>query len=128
MTDIPLGPYIRGDTINILIESINYDSTGEPYILQDGDEVIMEIRVSRVYEKMSTGPLIFRAVLTNADYDEEGGLLISIKPEVTKNEPIGKYDYDIRLVMANGDVYTIVEHSPFIIEKNITEVSPDGNP
>lgn len=126
MTDIPLGPYIRGDTINILIESINYDSTGEPYILQDGDEVIMEIRVSRVYEKMSTGPLIFRAVLTNADYDEEGGLLISIKPEVTKNEPIGKYDYDIRLVMASGDVYTIVEHSPFIIEKNITEVSPDG--
>lgn len=49
-----------------------------------------------------------------------GDNTIKIVPSDTRDLVIGQYRYDVELVMANGDVFTVVKDSAFNITNEVT--------
>lgn len=80
----------RGDTARLALKVKNADGT--IYELQEGDKVYFTIR-------SADGEEIVSREVTNG---------IVIYPADTAGLPYGTYDYDVEVVLANGDVNTII--------------------
>lgn len=96
----------RGDSAEITVEL--RDNNGEKYELEADDKMTLSVKkyihsVDYVLQKVSTG--------TN---------VIKFLPEDTKACDYGKYFYDVQTDTADGEVYTVIPPSVFVIDKEIT--------
>lgn len=99
----------RGNSLDIAISLID-NSTGEPYILNDGDSVLFTVKYR--------GNPVIKKVLTSADYQSptDTELLCSIEPQETINLITGEHAYDCLLITAGGIANTFVSSTMVVTE------------
>lgn len=91
----------RGDTVRLGLTLLNMDNT--EYELQEGDKVYFTVKSGdreRISREVSEGIILYPADTAILEY--------------------GKYDYDVEVVRANGDVNTVIV-SKLIICKEVRE-------
>lgn len=93
----------RGDSAEFDIAVT--DASGNPYELQDGDEIKFTVKRS-VYDK--------NALI------QKTGSRIRINPEDTAELSYKKYVYDVQVTMADGTVDTIIPPSTFEVLGEVT--------
>lgn len=109
---------VRGDTLQLSISSIKTQE-GEDYVLVDTDIVYLDVK-KHAYDETP----IFSKSVTAADYS--GGILpITIYPADTVNLAVGDYCFDVRLVIDDDNIYTIVPMTKLKIVQNVTDI-PNG--
>ena len=96
----------RGDTAYITVSIEN--AVNDEYVMSAMDTLTLSIKrritdVDYILQKTITGENMFH-----------------IYPEDTKNLRFGEYKYDIQLVTENGDVFTIVPPSSFVLMEEVT--------
>lgn len=96
----------RGDTAYLTIPLSL--STGEEYVMQPNDELVLSVKE----HVLDTQPVMQKSI--------KGMNMFHIKPEDTANLFFGKYQYDIQLNTANGDVYTVIDVDTFEILREVT--------
>lgn len=96
----------RGDTARIAITINNLLS--QEYSIGKEDSLTLTIKK----KVKDVEPLLQKIV--------KGTTLFHIKPEDTNDFSFGKYVYDVQLTLPNGDVYTIIEPSSFVILSEVT--------
>ena len=103
----------RGDTayIQVPINKQMSDGTTEPYEMAAEDTLYFTVKSS-----VNDAACCFQKKLV-------GSNLFHIEPTDTCNCEFGKYKYDVQLVTANGDVYTVIEPACF---KILAEVTTDA--
>lgn len=111
---------VRGDTLPLSIERIR-NGEDSYYTLSNTDKIYMEVKK----DSWSKTPLI-RKEIDSSCYDENGALNFTIFPSETSELDCISYVYDIRLVQDENNIYTIIPYSPFIIKKNVTDLSGVG--
>lgn len=94
----------RGDTFEAVVTAV--DSTDDIYIPQDGDS----IRFAMKCKYDDAKPILVVNIPTDT-------MILTLKPEDTKELPFGKYVYDIQLTYADGRVDTFITKAKL----NITE-------
>ena len=109
---------VRGDTLQLSINSIK-TQTGEDYVLTDTDIIYLDVK-KNAYDKTP----IFTKSVTVDDY-LNGVLPIVIYPADTVNLAVADYCFDIRLVIDDENIYTIVPMTKLIIVQNVTDI-PNG--
>ena len=78
------------------------DSGAVPIPLGDGDVVMFAVA-------NRTGKIYLRKILTNADVDAEGYLVLRLSPEDTADMPAGEYVFSFAYMPDNGaECYTYV--------------------
>lgn len=110
---------VRGDTLILTVSGIKMPD-GTEYILSDTDVIYLDVKKSAA-DKTA----VFRKSVTSADY-VDGGLPIAIYPEDTVNLPPGDYFFDVRLVMDDSNIYTIVPMTKLKIVRNVTDIPKGG--
>ena len=101
----------RGDSAYISINVLN--GNGNPYRGNEGDKIQAQVRYTP-----TTGSIIFEAEL---EEDSEGGVLWHILPENTATLSPGTYYWDAQLVMANGDTFSFIPVSQFVVTDEVTQ-------
>lgn len=109
---------VRGDTLKLFIESI-ITADGSEYTLTETDELYFGMR-----KESSPETAVINKKITAVDQSETG-LPIVLYPCETADIPLGNYLFDIRLVMSEENIYTIVPMTRLKIVRNITEI-PKG--
>lgn len=102
----------RGDTGTLNIDLV--DAEGNIYIPQPGDRLILRIANSSNVIVCTLDAIIDTELGTN---------IFRFLPEDTKGLIPGKYYYEVELVTANDDHYTVIEYKVFEIGK---EIEHDG--
>ena len=94
----------RNDSCEISTYPYNVGESGEEIpISLDGDDVVMFAVANR------TGRIYLRKILTNADVDSDGHLLLKLSPEDTADMPAGEYVFSFAYMPDNGaECYTYV--------------------
>ena len=94
----------RNDSCEISTYPYNVGESGEEVpISLDGDDVVMFAVANR------TGRIYLRKILTNADVDADGYLLLKISPKDTADMPAGEYVFSFAYMPDNGaECYTYV--------------------
>lgn len=106
--------YINGNTIRMTRGDTAYltfplkTSTGEEYTMQTDDVLTFSVK-----ETIEDDEYILQKSIT-------GSNTIHIEPQDTTYLSIGKYEYDIQLNMASGDVFTPIEVSTFELLPEVT--------
>lgn len=109
---------VRGDTLQLSISSIKTQE-GEAYVLTDTDIVYLDVK-KHAYDDTP----IFTKSVTAADYS--GSILpITIYPADTVNLVVGDYCFDVRLVIDDDNIYTIIPMTKLKIVQNVTDI-PNG--
>ncbi len=96
----------RGDTARLTVSITN--DAGEDYELQPEDTLTLSVKKAVTDAEYALQKTIER---TNIFY---------IEPQDTAGLEFGKYKYDVQLITANGEVYTIIEPSTFEILQEVT--------
>lgn len=109
---------VRGDTLQLSINNIKTQD-GDDYILSNTDVIYVDVKKSAA-DKTA----IFSKTVTSADYID-GSLSLIILPNDTVDLPPGDYWFDVRLVIDDNNVYTIIPASKLKIVRNITDI-PEG--
>lgn len=96
----------RGDsaTLNVNIT----DDAGQPYTIRESDTLTFSMKKTVKDPK----PCVQKIV---TGYNK-----IHIEPKDTASLEFGGYFYDIELLTAEGDVYTVVEKTAFKIREEVT--------
>ena len=97
----------RGDTARLTV-LLKKKDTNEEYLMKTTDKLTLSIK-KNVKEKT---PLVQKTVI--------GANAIHIEPLDTNDLEFGKYKYDVELVTAEGDVYTVVEPTTFEVLEGVT--------
>lgn len=97
----------RGDTARFSIGVTN-DITGFNYDVASDDTITFTVK-KKVTDKT---PLLQKNVI--------GCTVIHIKPTDTQELSFGRYVYDVQITTVNGDVYTIIEPTSFILLTEVT--------
>jgi phage gp45-like len=97
----------RGDTAILKVDIVN-DITGDEYIVANDDTLTFTMAKNYDDER----PLIQKTI--------KGSNSFHIEPKDTSNLEFGEYIYDVELVTASGDVYTVIEPVTFEILKEVT--------
>lgn len=97
----------RGDTARLTV-SITNDTAGELYEIAPEDTLILSVKKNITDDE----PCLQKTVT--------GGNAIHIEPEDTAKLAFGKYTYDVQLVTASKDVYTVIVPTTFEILKEVT--------
>ena len=97
----------RGDTARLTVD-IDNDVDGNEYIIQEEDTLTMTIKKNitdtvPALQKISKGVNVFH-----------------IQPSDTSQLDFGSYKYDIQLMTADGDVYTVIGPATFTLLKEVT--------
>ena len=94
----------RNDSCEISTYPYNVGESGEEVpISLDGDDVVMFAVANR------TGRIYLRKILTNADVDAEGYLVLRLSPEDTADMPAGEYVFSFAYMPNHGEeCYTYV--------------------
>lgn len=91
----------RGDTAKLTVDIANDE--GEVYVVAESDTLILSMK-----KKLSdTEPCLRKEI--------KGDNSFHIEPNDTKHLPFGLYVYDVRLITAKGETYTVIEKSTFKI-------------
>lgn len=98
----------RGDTAYLDIE-VKID--GNAYELQEDDTLTLTVK--KKPSDTDSEPILIQKVIY-------GETLFHIEPSDTAELPFGKYKYDVQLNKANGDVFTIIEPTLFIVLEEVT--------
>lgn len=93
----------RGDTLKVNVSIKQGNGVGD-YIPLSTDVITFGVKKS-----VNDTEFIIRK---NIPYDT---MLLYIAPEDTKNLEYGSYVYDMQIEFANGDVYTFIPESKFVI-------------
>lgn len=97
----------RGDTARLSV-SITNDTDQNAYEMQDGDTLTLTVKKAATDEAPS-----FQKVLAGTN-------TFHIEPKDTAQLPFGKYKYDVQLITAGGDVYTVIEPTTFEIMQEVS--------
>jgi len=96
----------RGDTLRV--ELVLEDLDGNPYIPAEDD--VIRFAVKKHY--LDTNPLIHKIIPNDT-------LLLTLKPEDTKQLYFGDYVYDIEITYEDGDVDTFIPNASFILKEEV---------
>lgn len=96
----------RGD--NADIEVIIKDLEGNTYTLQEGDKLLFTIK-----SNCKTDDIVIQKDITSDS-------IITIEHNDTKDLNYGDYVFDVQCTLSDGQVYTVIEPHPFILEKEVT--------
>lgn len=107
-TDISI---TRGDSAYITF-SIT-DGSGTPIVLNNGDVVRCQVRDQNV-----DGDLVFEGTINRNGND----IIWHILPTDTAECSVGTYYWDAQVEYRNGDIYTFISVSKFIILPEITMI------
>ena len=101
----------RGDTARLTVElEVELeDETTQPYSVQNDDVLTLSVKK----RKEDFKPCIEKVVKGSADFH--------IKPEDTAELEFGNYVYDVEILTAEGDVYTVIENKTFKIGVEVTK-------
>ena len=99
----------RGDSA--YIEFSIKDSSGQAITLVANDRVRCQVRDAEV-----DGNLLFEGLIQYQD----NHVIWKIRPADTADEKVGTYYWDAQVEFANGDIFTFVDVSKFIILPEIT--------
>ena len=99
----------RGNSADFVIKSV-YEN-GEEVKLKDGDRILFTVRTRADAHSMT----VFSRVFSARDYDEEGQIVLRLKPKDTVKFPVHTYWYDVAICFADGGFYTFVPYSKFDI-------------
>ena len=91
----------RGDTARLEVPLDN--EQGEIYVMAEGDTLTL-----RMKKKLSDA----EPCLTK---ESKGENLFHFEPDDTKHLPFGLYVYNVRIITAKGEEYTVVEPTTFKI-------------
>ncbi|WP_432649476.1 hypothetical protein [Huintestinicola sp.] len=106
---------VRGDTLKLYIESI-ITSDGSEYVLSDTDVIYIDLK-----KEDDPETAVLHKEVTAADRSEEG-LPIVLFPCETADIPFGNYVFDVRLVMDEDNIFTIIPATRLKIVRNITGI------
>lgn len=100
----------RGDTayLEVPVNMILEDGTTTPYEIKAGDTMRLSVK-----KNTSDEEYCFQKEVVSTS-------LFKIEPEDTGHCEFGKYKYDVELTTAEGDVYTVIEETPFRILPEVT--------
>ncbi len=111
---------VRGDTLQLSISSIKTQE-GEDYVLTDTDVIYLDVK-KHAYDETP----VFTKSVTAANYS--GSILpITIYPADTVNLAVGDYCFDVRLVIDDDNIYTIVPMTKLKIVQNVTDIPNGGD-
>ena len=102
---------VRGDTKYL---TVDVSVSGEHQDLLTGDVVTMTVRKSGTD---GIDDLIFSKEVS---VFEDGKAIIHIEPADTAEMMDSTYSYDVQIVFANGDTYTPIWTSPFLLKGEVT--------
>ena len=102
----------RGDSATLCVEL--KDQTRQPYELQEGDELLLTVKVDA---NQSEHVLQLPA-------DQAG--TFTFLPESTAGLSFRTYKYDIQLTTSAGEVYTVIPVSAFTVMEEVTWSAPAG--
>ena len=97
----------RGDTAKLSV-NIFADVTGEAYTIASDDIIRFTVKTSA-----DVADMCFQKVL-------KGTTDIKIEPSDTKNLKYGSYVYDVELTTKDGDVFTVIPPSKFVLTKEVS--------
>lgn len=100
----------RGDSESFTVSCQKANGAKVDFV--EGDTLYFTVKYSVNNEKKE-----FQKVITDF---VDGGAIIEIKPEDTKDMSFRKYVYDIQLTRADGTVTTIITPSAFVVEEEVT--------
>lgn len=94
----------RNDSCEIRTYPYTVGESGEEFpISLDVDDYVMFAVAGR------TGRVYLKKILTNADVDDEGNLVLKLSPEDTADMPAGEYVFSLAYMPDNGaECYTYV--------------------
>ena len=88
----------RNDSCEITTCPYTQGAAGEEIpISLDGDDVVMFAVANR------TGKIYLRKILTNADVDADGYLMLKLSPEDTADMPAGEYVFSLAYMPNHGE-------------------------
>lgn len=96
----------RGDTFTARIDIT--DAAGEPYTPGKGDTVRFAMKASYA----DIRPLLVVDIPVDT-------MLLTLRPEDTKDLAFGKYVYDIQLTRANGEVDTFITKAKLNLSEEV---------
>ncbi|MCD8150280.1 MAG: hypothetical protein LUE92_12150 [Clostridiales bacterium] len=96
----------RGDTFKALI-SIT-DANGEAYTPVEGDSITFGVKANYTDDEV----LILKDIPTDT-------MLLTLDPADTAGLDFGNYVYDIELTTSDGEVYTFITKSSFILTAEV---------
>ena len=99
----------RGNSAFFTLKPINGD--GEKITLKEGDRILFTVRPRP--DKQSA--VVFSRVFDMNDYDEEGQIVLHLKPKDTVEFQVHTYWYDVAICFADGSFFTFVPFSRFDI-------------
>lgn len=97
----------RGDTARITASIMN-EATEAVYAMGENDTLTLTVKKST----KDTEPL-FQKVLVGLN-------TFHIEPSDTAGLDFGKYKYDVQLTTDDGDVYTVIEPSDFVVMEEVS--------
>lgn len=102
----------RGDTGSLQAIPV-VEATGDPYIFEEGDQVIFRLRklpgLGEVFEKEC------HIDLNNNECS------VTLKPEDTIQLAMTEYRYEFELIDGNEDHYTFIANQKFIVGKELED-------
>lgn len=96
----------RGDSQNVIITLT--DDDGFPYVPVEGDTILFTMKKSAAAETV----LIQKEININT-------LTISFVESDTENYAFGNYVYEVEVITAQNDHYTVIKNAPFIITEEL---------
>ena len=96
----------RGDSATLTV-SIT-DGEGTPYIVRDTDTLTLSLKKDVKDPK----PCVQKSI--------NGNNTIHFEPKDTAGLEFGNYVYDVELLTAEGDVYTVIEKTLFKLREEVT--------
>lgn len=114
----------RGDSASLSVEiDVQKCRCSEPYYFTKGERLYFTVKKST-----KTKDFLFQKVY---DFDRDGSpdentVVFKILPEDTENIPFGKYTYDVELITASKDKYTVIKPSLFEVLPEVTYSINEG--
>jgi hypothetical protein len=96
----------RGDSATLTVNIT--DAAGKPYTVRDTDTLTLSVKKDVKDPKPSVQKSI------------HGNNRIHLEPKDTAGLEFGNYVYDVELLTAEGDVYTVIEKTFFRLREEVT--------
>lgn len=106
----------RGNSADFLIKPVYEDGTD--VTLEDGDRILFTVRSRPDAHSMP----VYSRVFSRRDYDEDGQIVLHLKPKDTVKFPVHTHWYDVAICFADGSFYTFVPYSRFDIRSALGDV------
>jgi hypothetical protein len=96
----------RGDSATLTVNIT--DGVGEPYTVRNEDTLTLSLKKDVKDPK----PCVQKSI--------NGNNVIHLEPKDTAGLDFGNYVYDVELLTAEGDVYTVIEKTVFKLREEVT--------